>query len=80
MFYTSLFLASGIPVAEGQLPLERALWLRGRVVKTLNKALNDPRRGVSTAIIYAVGKIALYEHVYGDRQLAHSLHRPAQQR
>ena len=80
LFYTSLFLASGIPVAEGNLPLEKALWLRSKAVRLLNEALDDADRASSTALVCAVGKIALHEHIYGDRQAAHRVHRPAQQR
>ena len=80
LYCSSLFLASGIPVAEGKMPLERALWLRYQAVRALNEALADTKRASSTAVICAVGKIALHEHVYGDRELAHRVHRPAQQR
>ncbi|KAK5126329.1 hypothetical protein LTR85_010565 [Meristemomyces frigidus] len=80
LFYTSLFLASGIPVANGSLSVEKALWLRGHAVRAVNEALDDPERATSNALISAVGKIALHEHIYGDRQAAHRIHRPAQQR
>lgn len=80
LFYTSLFLASGIPVANGSMGVEKALWLRGQAVRALNEALDDPERAISNAVISAVGKIALHEHIYGDRQAAHRIHRPAQQR
>lgn len=80
LYYTSLFLATGIPVANGSFHVNRALWLRGEAVKALNEALSDPLRATSNAVISAVGKIALHEHIYGDRQAAHAVHRPAQQR
>jgi hypothetical protein len=80
LFYTSLFLATGIPVSNGQLSIDKALWLRGQAVKALNEALDDPKRAISNAVISAVGKIALHEHIYGDRQATHRIHRPAQQR
>ncbi|KAH9832423.1 hypothetical protein Tdes44962_MAKER02087 [Teratosphaeria destructans] len=80
LYYTSLFLATGIPVSNGQLGIEKALWLRGMAVKALNEALSDPRRATSNAVISAVGKVALHEHIYGDRQASHRIHRPAQQR
>ncbi|KAK4549179.1 hypothetical protein LTR36_007637 [Oleoguttula mirabilis] len=80
LFYTSLFLASGIPVANGSLGVDKALWLRGRAVRAVNEALSDPERATSNALISAVGKIALHEHIYGDRQAAHLIHLPAQQR
>ena len=80
LFYTSLFLASGIPVSNGMLRVEKALWLRGQAVKALNEALSDPVRATSNAVISSIGKIALHEHIYGDREAAHRIHRPAQQR
>lgn len=80
LFYTSLFLATGIPVANGQMHVEKALWLRGQAVRALNEALDDPERATSNALISAVGKIALHEHIYGDRQASIKIHRPAQQR
>ncbi|KAK5135048.1 hypothetical protein LTR08_005708 [Meristemomyces frigidus] len=80
MFYTSLTLASGIPVANGMLGVDKALWLRGQAVRALNEALDDPERATSNAVISSVGKIALHEHIYGDREAAHRIHRPAQQR
>ncbi|KXT02706.1 hypothetical protein AC578_5424 [Pseudocercospora eumusae] len=80
LFYTSLFFASGIPVAEGLFPLSAALWLRQKTVKAMQDALGDPARATSIPVILAVGRIALHEHIYGNRQLAHSVHRPAQLR
>ncbi|KAI7618216.1 hypothetical protein KC343_g9181 [Hortaea werneckii] len=80
LFYTSLFLATGIPVANGQMHVEKALWLRGQAVRALNEALDDPDRAISNAMISAVGKVALHEFIYGDRQAAIRIHRPAQQR
>lgn len=80
LFYTTLFIPTGILVANGQMDLGRALWLRGQVVAALNEALDDPVRATSDAIISAVGKIAMHEHIYGDRQASHRIHRPAQQR
>lgn len=80
LFYTSLFLASGIPVAEGLFPLRAALWLRQKTVKAMQEALSDPQRATSIPVILAVGRIALHEHIYGNRELAHTMHRPAQLR
>lgn len=80
LFYTSLFLASGIPVAEGHFPLKAALWLRYKTVEAMKQAIADPKRSLSTPVILAVGRIALHEHIYGNRELAHNIHRPAQKR
>lgn len=80
LFYTSLFLASGIPVAEGLFPVQAALWLRQKTVQAMQDALADQDRATSIPVILAVGRIALHEHIYGNRQLAHTMHRPAQLR
>ncbi|GIZ40212.1 hypothetical protein CKM354_000356200 [Cercospora kikuchii] len=80
LFYTSLFLASGIPVAEGLFPVQAALWLRHKTVQAMQEALADPDRATSIPVILAVGRIALHEHIYGNRELAHTMHRPAQLR
>ncbi|KAK4507755.1 hypothetical protein PRZ48_001490 [Zasmidium cellare] len=80
LFYTALYLASGIPVAEGLFPLKAALWLRYKTVEAMKEALADPERAMSTPVILAVGRIALHEHIYGNRELAHKVHRPAQLR
>ncbi|WPH01332.1 Hypothetical protein R9X50_00417200 [Acrodontium crateriforme] len=80
LFYTSLFLATGIPVTRGLITIEAALWLRGMAVKTLQEALNDPDRALTNATISAVTRVALHEHIYGNRQLSQDVHRPAQKR
>lgn len=80
LFYASLLLATGTPVSNGSLHINKALWLRGQAVKAINEALCDPVRSTSNALISAVGKIALHEHVYGDREAANKVHRAAQQR
>ncbi|CAK4032579.1 Hypothetical predicted protein [Lecanosticta acicola] len=80
LFYSALFLASGIPVAEGLFPVEAALWLRYKTVEAMKEAVADPERSLSTPVILAVGRIALHEHIYGNRQLAHGVHRPVQKR
>ncbi|KAI7362914.1 hypothetical protein KC336_g21635, partial [Hortaea werneckii] len=66
--------------ANGQMHVEKALWLRGQAVRALNEALDDPNRAIGNAMISAVGKVALHEFIYGDRQAAIRIHRPAQQR
>ena len=80
LFYTALFLASGIPVAEGLFPLKTALWLRQKAVQAIQEAIDDPQRALSVPVILAVGRIALHEHIYGNRAHAHNVHRPAQLR
>ncbi|GIZ47560.1 hypothetical protein CKM354_001064800 [Cercospora kikuchii] len=80
LYYMSLLLATGIPVANGSFPLVKALWLRGKTIQAINDALNDPQRATSNALIVAMGQLALHEHIYGDRALAHRGHRLAQQK
>lgn len=46
----------------------------------MKEAVADPERSLSTPVILAVGRIALHEHIYGNRELAHGVHRPAQRR
>lgn len=67
-------------VANGSFPLVKALWLRGKTIQAINDALNDPQRATSNALIVAMGQLALHEHIYGDRALAHKGHRLAQQK
>ena len=67
-------------VANGSFPLVKALWLRGKTIRAINDALDDPHRATSNALIVAMGQLALHEHIYGDRALAHRGHRLAQQK
>ncbi|KAK5115057.1 hypothetical protein LTR62_001754 [Meristemomyces frigidus] len=80
LYYTSLFLASGSAVVRGSCNINRGLWLRCQAVGALKQALADPLRATSMQMIWAVSQVALHEHMYGDRELAVQLHRPAQQR
>jgi hypothetical protein len=79
-FYMQLFSASGSLVKEGRMKSVFALWLRGQTVRCINEALADPARALSTATILAVGRIALHESLYRDKEAARVMHRPAQQR
>jgi len=49
-------------------------------MRTINEALADFTRRTSTPLILAIGQLALHEHIYGDREAAHKLHRIAQRR
>lgn len=80
LFYIALFLATGIPVSKGHLSIEAALWLRGMAVKTLQEALNDPDRALTNATISAVSRVALHEHLYGNRELSRDVYRPIQKK
>ncbi|KAM3417426.1 hypothetical protein BST61_g5672 [Cercospora zeina] len=77
---TCLFYLLPVSLANGSFPLIKALWLRGKTIQAINEALNDPKRATSNALVVAMGQLALHEHIYGDRALAHKGHRLAQQK
>lgn len=76
-FYVQLFSATGSLAEQGRISPDLPLWLRGETVKALNEALNDPKRALSNPVIMTVGRVALHETVYGDRDTARLVHRPA---
>ncbi|KAK5105875.1 hypothetical protein LTR62_001934 [Meristemomyces frigidus] len=80
IFYTSILLATGTPIATGRMPLSQGFLVRGLAVQAMKNALNDPAQATSNAVISATGKLALHEHLYGDRNTANTVHRAAQKR
>lgn len=80
LFYVRLLFASGDLIRMNALKPEIAYWLRSRAIRAINTALDSSDRAVSDALILAVGRIALNESMYGDRDAANKIHRPAQQR
>ncbi|KAM0723227.1 hypothetical protein Q7P37_001427 [Cladosporium fusiforme] len=76
-FYAQFFSASGVLVESGRISPELPIWLRGEIVKTLNEALDDPKRALSNAVIMSVGRVVIYEAMYGDKDAAKNIHRPA---
>ncbi|KAF2207770.1 hypothetical protein CERZMDRAFT_102035 [Cercospora zeae-maydis SCOH1-5] len=80
LFYVRLLFGSGDMIRLGVLGDEIRYWLRSEAIKAINEALVDPVRCCSDALILAVGRIALHEHMYGDRGGSSSVHRPAQRR
>lgn len=80
LFYVRLLFASGDLVRIGALNRECSYWLQSQAIKTINEALSQKRRSVSDGLILAVGRIALHECMYGDRNAANTIHRPAQRR
>ncbi|KAM3423856.1 hypothetical protein BST61_g1253 [Cercospora zeina] len=80
LFYVRLLFGSGDMIRLGVLGDEIRYWLRSEAIKAINEALEDPVRCCSDALILAVGRIALHEHMYGDRGGSSSVHRPAQRR
>ncbi|KAK4986618.1 hypothetical protein LTR66_007811 [Elasticomyces elasticus] len=77
-FYMRSFSAASALADEGYVDPKVATWLRSQTVKFINEALSDPKRATSDALIVTVGRIALHEHLFGDRHAAEAYHRPAQ--
>ena len=80
LFYVRLLFASGDLIRIGSLNKECSYWLQTQAVKAINEALRDPKRSARDGLILAVGRIALHECMYGDRNAANTVHRPAQRR
>lgn len=80
LFYVRLLFGSGDLIRLGGLAPPYMLWLRARAIDSINAALSDPIRACSDALILAVGRIAMHEHMYGDREMSVAIHRPAQKR
>ncbi|KAM3422034.1 hypothetical protein BST61_g2410 [Cercospora zeina] len=80
LFYVRLLFASGELVQSGSLRRERSHWLQAQAIKVINEALSHPARSISDGLILAVGRIALHECMYGNRDAANHIHRPAQRR
>ncbi|KAF7186588.1 hypothetical protein HII31_12146 [Pseudocercospora fuligena] len=80
LFYVRLLFGSGDMIRLGSMRPEIMYWLRQEAIKAINDALGDPNRSCSDALILAVGRIALHEHMYGDKYASSHVHRPAQKR
>jgi hypothetical protein len=80
LFYVRLLFASGDLIRIGSLNRECSYWLQTQAIKAINEALRDPKRSAGDGLILAVGRIALHECMYGDRNAANTVHRPAQRR
>ncbi|KAK4505889.1 hypothetical protein PRZ48_003854 [Zasmidium cellare] len=80
LFYVRLLFGSGDMIKLGTVRSEIMFWLRAQAIKAINEALTEPSRACSDAIILAVGRIALHEHMYGDKHASAHVHRPAQKR
>lgn len=80
LFYVRLLFGSGDMIRLGTVRSEIMYWLRAQAIKCINEALTDEKRCCSDAIILAVGRIALHEHMYGDKYASACVHRPAQKR
>ncbi|KAK5118665.1 hypothetical protein LTR85_008130 [Meristemomyces frigidus] len=80
LFYVRLLFASGDLIRMNVLKPEVSFWLQAQAIQAINEALKDPKRATSDPLILAVGRIALHESMYGDRQAANAVHRPAQRR
>jgi hypothetical protein len=80
LFYVRLLFASGDLIRIGVLNRECSYWLQSQAIKAINEALQDPKRSMGDGLILAVGRIALHECMYGDRNASNTIHRPAQRR
>ena len=80
LFYVRLLFASGDLIRLKVLKPELSFWLQAQAIISINEALSQPERATSDALILAVGRIAMHEAFYGDKQAANAMHRPAQKR
>ncbi|CAK3878385.1 Hypothetical predicted protein [Lecanosticta acicola] len=80
LFYVRLLFGSGDMVKLGGLRNEIQYWLRAQAIQSINDAIKDPKRCCSDALILAIGRIALHEHMHGDQYSSVHVHRPAQRR
>jgi hypothetical protein len=80
LFLVRLLFASGDMIRLGIIDSACSLYLQNSAVKAINEALAHPSRAASDGLILAVGRIALHEACYGNRNAANSMHRPAQRR
>lgn len=74
LFYLQLLNGCTPLLLDGRAPRDLHIWLRGQVVRSINDAIGDPRRALTTATLSAVAGIALYEHLHGDKLLAVDVH------
>lgn len=80
LFYVRLLFASGDLINLKVLSPELSWWLQAQAVNAINDALSDPERATSDPLILAVGRIAMHEAFYGNKEAANGYHRPAQRR
>lgn len=80
LFYVRLLFASGDLIRLRVLHREVSYWLQAQAITAINEALSDPERASSDALILAVGRIAMHEAFYGNKEAANTMHRPAQRR
>ncbi|KAI5361101.1 hypothetical protein Slin15195_G122130 [Septoria linicola] len=80
LFYVRLLFASGDMVRLGTITPGQSFPLQIKAIKSINEAICDPKRCTSDGLILAVGRIALHECIYGNRDEADLIHRPAQRR
>lgn len=80
LFYVRLLFATGDLIKLNVLKPELSYWIQGEAIKAINEALKDPDKAISDPLILAVGRISWFEHMYGSKQAANTIHRPAQAR
>ena len=80
LFYMQLLNACTPLVVEGRISQQTVVWIRCMLIQTLNEAIADSTRALSTATILTVGSIALHERLYGDMTVAVDVHGKALQK
>lgn len=80
LFYVRLLFASGDMIKLGVMSPDVSYRLQLEAVRCINEALSQPDRAASDGLILAVGRIALHESMYGNRDASTHFHRPAQRR
>lgn len=73
-FYMQLLNACTPLAVQGRVAPELAMWVRGQLIASLNEAMGDSTRALSTANILTVASIALHERLYGDHGVAIEVH------
>lgn len=80
LFYVRLLFASGDLIRLKVMKSEILYWLQAQAINSINEALSDPERATSDPLILAVGRIAMHEAFYGNKEAANVMHRPTQRR
>jgi hypothetical protein len=80
LFYVRLLFGSGDMVRLGVMRPEYMYILHVKAIEAMQEAVQDPQRATSDAMILAVGRVALHEHMYGNKAASLGYHRPAQAR
>lgn len=74
LFYMQLLSACSSLVDEDQASQDHIVWLCAKVQGSINEAISDPTRTLTTGTFLAVALIALHERLYGDKTQAIEIH------